>query len=161
MACNKLHPRQDDLKKPLIVLLDANVLYSACLRDFLLRLAAEGLYRPLWIPEIQDEWGRKLLPQHPKLEKTQQEMDKYCPCAIVKGYKHLIPQVQLPDPSDRHVLAAAIHGGATVIVTENLSDFPDHRLAPYGLIAQSPDTFIADKLIKADRDRVLSATTKR
>ena len=42
-------------------LLDANILYSAGLRDFLLRLAAEELYRPLWSEEIQKEWSRRLL----------------------------------------------------------------------------------------------------
>jgi hypothetical protein len=53
-----------------------------------------------------------------------------------------IPALTLPDPDDRHVLAAAIHSRADVIVTYNLSDFPDATLAPYGITAQHPDEFV-------------------
>lgn len=58
------------------------------------------------------------------------------------GYKHLIPELRLPDLSDRHVLAAAIHCHASVIVTCNLADFPPDVLADYGIEAQHPDEFI-------------------
>lgn len=50
--------------------------------------------------------------------------------------------LDLPDPNDRHVLAAAIVGRADVIVTRNLKDFPADRLAAYDLEAQHPDTFV-------------------
>ena len=39
-------------------LLDANVLYPAGLRDFLLRLADRYLYTPLWSADIHAEWTR-------------------------------------------------------------------------------------------------------
>jgi predicted nucleic acid-binding protein len=37
---------------------------------------------------------------------------------LVTGYEPLIGAVELPDPDDRHVLAAAIRARAQVIVTE-------------------------------------------
>ena len=45
----------------LTALLDANVLYPAGLRDFLLRLADRYLYTPLWSADIHAEWMRNLL----------------------------------------------------------------------------------------------------
>jgi hypothetical protein len=48
----------------------------------------------------------------------------------------------LPDPRDRHVLAAAIHCHADEIVTFNVRDFPDAVLKPYCIGAVHPDAFI-------------------
>ena len=48
----------------------------------------------------------------------------------------------LPDPGDRHVLAAAVAGRADVIVTFNLKHFPAVALLPYGIEAQHPDVFM-------------------
>ena len=39
-------------------------------------------------------------------------MDLHVPDCLVTGYEPLIPTLTLPDADDRHVLAAAIHGGA-------------------------------------------------
>lgn len=50
--------------------------------------------------------------------------------------------LDLPDPDDRHVLAAAICTQAGVIVTYNRGDFPIAALEPYGIEAQHPDEFI-------------------
>ena len=62
----------------------------------------------------------------------------------------------LLDADDIHVLAAAIEGGADMIVTQNLRDFPPDRLAPHGLSAQHPDVFISD-LFDADSEAVPAA----
>jgi hypothetical protein len=51
----------------------------------------------------------------------------------VSGYEPLIEGLKLPDPDDRHVLAAAVKAGAQVIVTRNLRDFPAADLEPSGL----------------------------
>ncbi|MGO8955047.1 MAG: hypothetical protein ACLP1W_14895 [Rhodomicrobium sp.] len=54
-------------------------------------------------------------------------MDKALPYAAVDGFHARIGELTLPDPNDRHVLAAAIH--SDIIVTSNLSDFPANALA--------------------------------
>ena len=59
-----------------------------------------------------------------------------------KSGESLIPALNLPDPDDRHVLAAAVRCGAQVIVTANLADFPAASLAPYDIEAQHPDEFV-------------------
>jgi len=126
---------------------DACVLYRPALRDLLVRLAATGLFRARWSDEIHEEWIRAVLSNRPdlkreQLEHTKAEMEKAIPDAAVTGYQELVLGLNLPDPDDRHVLAAAIRCQAGVIVTYNLKDFPPEALALYGLDVQHPDEFI-------------------
>ena len=69
-------------------------------------------------------------------------METYVGDVIVTGYEPLIDNITLPDLDDRHVLAAAIHSGASVIVTANLKDFSAAALAPHNIVAQHPDAFV-------------------
>ena len=145
----------------LTALLDANVLYPAGLRDVLLRLADRYLYAPLWSADIHAEWIRNLRMNRPDieagvLERTRALMDGHFPDAVVIGYETVAAGLDLPDPGDRHVLAAAIRGQADVTVTGNLRDFPADRLTPHALVAENPDAFIAG-LFEADPAAVLAA----
>jgi len=126
---------------------DANVLYPSGLRNFLMHLALTGIFRAHWSAEVHDEWIRNLLKNRPditrdKLERTRRLMDQAAPDALVTDYQSLIESLELPDRDDRHVLAAAIRCGASVIVTLNLADFPNAALAEFGIEAQHPDDFV-------------------
>ena len=66
--------------------------------------------------------------------------------ALVSGYEELIAGLSLPDPNDRHVLAAAIRCHAQLIVTSNLDDFPAAELSKYGIEARDPDSFVVDQI---------------
>lgn len=126
---------------------DANVLYPADLRNLLMHLALTGLFRATWSAGVHEEWMSALLRNRPdlsreKLERTRMLMDQHATDALVTGYEDLIPGLHLPDPNDRHVLAAAIRGRADVIVTANLRDFPAEALAEFGIDAQHPDEFV-------------------
>ena len=126
---------------------DANVLYPAELRNLLMHLAMTGLFRAKWSAGVHDEWITSLLRNRPdlsreKLERTRMLMDKHAGDALVTGYEGLIEGLHLPDPDDRHVLAAAIRGRADVIVTANLRDFPADNLTPFEIEAQHPDDFV-------------------
>jgi hypothetical protein len=102
--------------------LDASVLYSAPLRDLLMRLTLAGLYQARWSNDVRDEWTRALLRDRPdltagQLDRVRSTMDQHGEDCLVTGYESLITSLTLPDPDDRHVLAAAILAGAGVIVT--------------------------------------------
>ena len=141
--------------------LDANVLYPATLRSVLMELALAGAYRPLWTDRIHDEWTRSLQRDRPDLSadriaRTRALMLAHVDDAMVTGYEPLIDTITLPDPDDRHVLAAAIHGGAAMIVTANVKDFPATALVPHDIIALLPDDFLC-RLLADDPQSVLAA----
>jgi len=82
-----------------------------------------------------------------KVERIRDLMNAHVLECEVSGYEFLIPTLTLPDPDDRHILAAAIHCGANFIVTFNLKDFPEHILEPFGIEAQHPDQFVLRHLV--------------
>ena len=130
---------------------DACILYPAPLRDLLLQLGTERLFRAKWSNRVHDEWISNLLEKRPdltreKLERTRTLMNENTLDCLVEGYDHLIETLDLPDPNDRHVLAAAIHSRSDVIVTFNLKDFPRKTLQTYKIEIRHPDAFIADLL---------------
>ncbi|MEG4805972.1 PIN domain-containing protein [Microcoleus sp. F8-D3] len=126
---------------------DANILYSAPLRDFFVQLAASKIVKARWTEEIHREWMRNVLINRPditseQLARTKNLMNENVENCLVQGYESIIPELELPDPGDRHVLAAAIHSRADFIVTFNLRDFPADKLRQYNIEPLHPDEFI-------------------
>ena len=150
---------------PATAVYDANVLYPAPLRDLFLRLAHAGLVRARWTDAIHDEWVRNVLKDNPavsadRLARTRVLMDQAVRDCLVTGYEDLVESLTLPDPDDRHVLAAAVRGGAGVIVTFNLKDFPAGVLAGHGVEAVHPDDFLTS-LIDAAPGPVCAAVKRQ
>ncbi|EOA03140.1 hypothetical protein HFRIS_018873 [Herbaspirillum frisingense GSF30] len=150
---------------PFTAVYDACVLYPAPLRDFLMWLGLSGLFRARWSRAIHEEWKRNLLIKRPdltrpQLDRTSALMDRAIPDSLVEGHEALVAGLHLPDPDDRHVLAAAIRCGASVIVTFNERDFPAQVLAPYGIEAQHPDEF-AHNLLDLDAAAVAAAAQRQ
>jgi hypothetical protein len=133
------------------VLFDANVLYPAPMRDALMQLAVTDLFKAKWTADIHRGWIDALLRNEPHreraaLERTRDLMDMATRDCLVTGYEALVPALILPDPDDRHVLAAAIVGRCDAIVTQNLKDFPPEALALFGIETQHPDDFFRNQL---------------
>ena len=133
------------------VVYDACVLYPAPLRDLLVQLATARIFRAKWTELIHDEWTRNLLIKRSdlnadRLARLRVLMNENVPDSLVVDFEDLIPTLELPDPDDRHVLAAAIMSEAQIIVTFNLKDFPASILARYGIAARHPDVFVAETI---------------
>lgn len=135
-------------------LLDTSVLWPSLQRDVLLSMAAEGLYRPIWSAAVLQEltWAeetkrvrRGATPQraHAAAAWLVTQMTQAFDDSCVQGWEPLVGSYGLPDPDDEHLVAAAVVGGAGVIVSSNLKDLPEDRL-PEGIGAVLPAQFAAD-----------------
>ena len=146
--------------------LDTNVIYPVVIRDLLFWFAHYDLYTPKWSNHIFDEWtdvmARKGVSAE-EIKKRVNAVNHAFPDALVNNYQGLIKNLELPDPKDCHVLAAAIKTNANVIVTNNLKDFPEDYLDSFDIKAKSADDFLTDiidlnheEAIKAFREMVLN-----
>lgn len=135
-------------------LLDTSVLWPGLQRDFLLSLAVEGIYRPLWsaaiLEELAEHEAKKLLRRGEERAKAiararhlLEQMRCRFDDAEVQHWEGLEGTYGLPDPDDEHVVAAAVVGGAGAIVTHNTVDFPPDCL-PAGLEVLTPAVFASD-----------------
>ncbi|MFA7434273.1 MAG: PIN domain-containing protein [Gemmobacter sp.] len=123
--------------------LDACVLFPTVLREILLGVAAEGIYRPLWSGRIIEEWCRATRRIGPEAEaRARADAALICarfPEAMLPAAPGVEARLHLPDPDDRHVLAVAVAAGADALVTLNTGDFPLRVLAGEGIVRREPD----------------------
>lgn len=129
--------------------LDTCVLYSATLRDTVLRIAEERAFRPQWSADVLAELRAALVREaglEPvRAERVVSQMQRAFPDAEVTDYATLVTAMTC-HPKDRHVLAAAVAGGSQVVVTFNVRDFPSESVQPHDLVVVSPDAFLLDQL---------------
>jgi predicted nucleic acid-binding protein len=140
------------------VVLDANVLVQAPVRDTLLRLAEEpALYRPLWsveiIAEVRQTLQNKFHIEPHRTARLEAALLEHFPEAWVDGYQSLLPKMK-NDLKDRHVLAVAAQSKSRLLVTYNLRHFPPSATKPWGVSAIGPSTLLKS-LYSRDRQRVL------
>jgi hypothetical protein len=147
-------------------LLDTCVLWPSLQRDFLLSLAIERMYRPIWSAAILEELeyhdaakltkrGSERADAEERARRLIRQIRSAFDDAEIVGWEPLEGTFGLPDEDDEHVLAAAVIGGAGAIVTHNLKDFPQ-ELLPIGLVAVGPAEFAANT-VAVDPGRALLA----
>ncbi|MCC6888922.1 MAG: PIN domain-containing protein [Hyphomicrobiales bacterium] len=135
--------------EPSVAVFDACILYPFHLRNVVVQAAVDRLVEARWTDAIHDEWIRNLAAGAPaipaeRLQTTRRLMNEVLPTAMVSGYENHMPAVNLPDPNDRHVVAAGIAASASVILTWNLRHFPAKELKKFGLRKETPDAFLSD-----------------
>jgi len=137
------------------IVVDACVLVRVLPRNIILSLAEAGLFRPRWSETILEEMERALRDKIYKGKDNAAELAATQRArisiafdeALAHDYEACLPvDIKLPDDNDRHVIAAAIKVGASVIVTDNVKDFPIDVLAPLDIEVKTADGFIADTL---------------
>ena len=137
---------------------------GALRRNILLSLAEAGFFRPRWSARILDE-TQKAISEITKGatdgSKQRKAIEVAFPESLVTGYEVFEGKLDLPDPDDNHVLAAAISTSASVIVTDNLADFPAEALAPHAIHAISADDFIADTIDLDPSEAILALRRMR
>ena len=138
-------------------LLDANVIYQAPLRDTLLHAAEAGCFQPAWSSEIIEEAIRNLrddgrIAGETGAQHLRDELLKAFPEAVIEGHEALGATLR-NHPKDRHVAAAALHGGCSVLVTHNVKHF---QLLPATLAIEAPDAFLV-RLWQADSPAMIEA----
>ena len=113
--------------------------------DTMLRLAERDLYSPRWSAEIIEEARRNLVADGRCTEAAAANrfrvIGEHFEECTVHGYEELTASLRCHQ-KDRHVLAAAIRGGAEQIVTQNLRDFPPDSVEPFAIEVVSPDDFL-------------------
>lgn len=143
-------------RPPVVVLLDANVLYSKVLSDYFVHAQFQRLVAVKWSSEILDEMIRNkkakaekrfLDPRdrEPRLaaaDALRDYIERQYPNTLVEPeaehfdrFEHL----SMPDPDDRHVLAAAVAADADFLCTDNTADFPDQVMDHLGIQRVTPD----------------------
>ncbi|ARU51496.1 PIN domain-containing protein [Cellulosimicrobium cellulans] len=151
------------------VVLDTCVLWPSLQRDFLLSLAIEGLYRPLWssaiLAELEEHEARKLVRRGSErtdaaatAQRLVAQMSGAFDDACVQGWEPLEGTYDLPDPDDEHLVAAAFVGGAGAIVTVNFKDLPSDKV-PAHIQVKAPAEF-ALETVEVGPDRALRAVEK-
>lgn len=142
--------------------LDTNVIYPLEIRDLLFWFSYYDLFTPKWSSGIFEEWEnvmRRKRVSDDEIVKRINMANKAFPDALVNNYESLVDKLELPDPKDNHVLAAAIKTNANIIVTNNLKHFPEEYLARFGLKAKGADDFLTD-IIDLDPKRAIEAFKK-
>ena len=150
-----------------VALLDTNILYPNLMRDILLEAAKLRIFNFRWSRNIRQELLRAYRRQNSDRmsrrfeEHTLRLMDVYFRRLMISGYEYLLPDIHLPDPDDRHVLAAAIHANCDYLVTQNLRDFPAPVCAQFGIEVVHPDNFLLILLARQQDILLESARTCR
>lgn len=131
--------------------LDACVLYQLAIADALMSIAVTGLFAAKWTTKIEEEWIGSLEKDRPelrgRLRNRRDDMREAVPDWEISeaAWASIAHSLNLPDPNDVHVLAAAIAGHADCIITRNHQDFPASIMSVHGIDILDPDQFIVNQ----------------
>jgi PIN domain len=135
-----------------------------------LHLAEARAFEPVWSEAIHAEWMANLntsmgIPAD-RIEYRRGEMERAFPAASVSIASPLVSTIQgmCKTPAQRkdaHVVAVAVKGKASLIVTHNIKDFSAQVLSHYHISKVRPDPFCVDLLATRQIQVIEGARTHR
>lgn len=138
-----------------VVLTDANVLFSRVLRDYFMYAAEQGIVELRWSTRILDEMTRNHTLKRGISEDQGRNLvdllNRAIPMALVDPTQadfDVFGSVAMPDPDDRHVLAAAVAAEADVLCTMNVKDFPPEAMLAVGVKLMTPDAVLQQLIME-------------
>lgn len=147
---------------PLIAVLDACVLAGLFKRNLLLSCAEAGLFRPTWSATLLAEtvYASRRIHAASSNDVAWDEIDRQIsamqsafPDALTRDVENRQNLARaLPDANDRHVVSAALAAKASLIVTDNISDFPRKTMKDFSLEILTADNFLARILAGESED---------
>lgn len=120
------------------VLVDANVLFSRTLRDWLALLylrSGQTMFEVMWTDDIMVEFQYHLRKKNPFLDDAQcggvrRNLEDTFASGRVRNFT-INPDCHYPDIGDAHVHCAALHAQADIILTHDPKGFPETDDLPY------------------------------
>ena len=140
------------MARPDRVFVDANELFPFSVMDLVLSLAEDLLIDFVWTDELLEEWERVIVREGRRSPETARSVSeavrRFLRSTRIEPelYRDRISIVPGPDPADRAHTAACSFGGATVLLTRNVRDFPLDFLAEHGVDVSSADTYLTGLL---------------
>lgn len=142
------------------VLVDANVLFSRTLRDWLALLYIQpgnNMFEVKWTDDIMVEFHYHLRKKHPTFADAQvggvrSRLERIFSTGRITGYT-IDESITYPDMGDAHVHCAALHAEVDILLTDNDKDFAELDDLPYEIY--KPDDFF--ELIDDSAPRLVRA----
>jgi hypothetical protein len=132
-----------------VVFFDASVLFKAAVTRFLLGAAQSGEFRAIWSELVLEEARRSLLAAHrPHAAGALEQNIGLVRDPVVAPSDAIAATLGLTDVGNRHVLAAAANGEASVLVTSNVRHFDPSEAALLGIIIRTPDELAASIAVR-------------
>ena len=129
---------------------DTNILFPFSIMDLLLALSEDGVHEVIWTDSLLDEWEEVIVREHQRSAETAASVtaavrEFFADSKVARtAYEHLLGAMPGDDPDDHEHMAAAIAGGAGVLLTCNTKDFPAKALAAHGVRVVDPDTYLCE-----------------
>lgn len=134
------------------VLIDTSELYPFTVMDVLLTMSEELLFTWVWTDELLEEWERVIVAGGVRTRESARSVTAAVRAGFASSridptlYRERVTEDLSPDPDDRVHVAACIEGGATVLLTRNMKDFPEGPLATAGVRVLTADAYLVELL---------------
>ncbi|BCB82469.1 hypothetical protein GCM10022251_70100 [Phytohabitans flavus] len=142
------------------VFVDTNVLFPFSVMDLMLALTEDAIHEVLWTDALLAEWERVIVREQRRTAESASRITSsirefFADSRVGEDeYQALVAEMPANDLDDQQHMAAAVAGGANVIITWNRGDFPSEPLACRGIRVLDPDEYLCELIVELPREVV-------